>query len=76
MVQVCEVYALDFGMGDGLVCISQCVKYLDEDSHSAIAKLLEGPISVRYNPGSQMFHSNLLEDKVVEPLSPELSVIG
>jgi len=73
---VCEVYALDFGMGDGLVCISQCVKYLDEDSHLAIAKLLEGPISVRYNPGSQMFHSNLLEDKVVEPQSPELSVIG
>ena len=52
------------------------MKYLDEDSYLAIAKLLEGPISVRYNPGSQMFHSNLLEDKVVEPLSPELSVIG
>jgi hypothetical protein len=70
--KVCEIYALDFGMGDGLVCISQCVKYLDEDSHSAIAHLLEGAISVRYNPGSQMFHSNLYEDKLVEPLSPDV----
>ena len=60
--KVCDVYALDFGMGDGLVCVSQCLMYLDEQSQSAIAALLEnGMISVKFNQCQQNFHPSLTE---------------
>jgi hypothetical protein len=61
--KVCDVYALDFGMGDGLVCLSQCLKYLDESSQTAIAELLEnGVVSVKFNNCvCDHFHSSLTE---------------
>lgn len=63
--KVCDVYALDFGMGDGLVCLSQCLKYLDESSQTAIAELLEngGVVSVKFNNCvcDQEFHPSLAE---------------
>ena len=63
--KVCEVYALDFGMGDGLVCVSQCLMYLDEQSQLAIAALLEnGMITVRFNQCQQNFHPSLIEEEL------------
>ena len=60
--KVCDVYALDFGMGDGLVCLSQCIKYLDESSQTAIADMLEnGIVSVKFNCVSEQFHPSLTE---------------
>lgn len=60
--KACDVYALDFGMGDGLVCLSQCLKYLDESSQTAIADLLEnGVVSVKFNCVSDHFHPSLTE---------------
>ncbi len=63
--KVCDVYALDFGMGDGLVCVSQCLIYLDEQSQTAIAALLENRmISIKYNQCPQNFHPSLIEDRL------------
>ena len=63
--KVCDVYALDFGMGDGLVCVSQCLIYLDEQSQLAIAALLENRmISIKYNQCPQNFHPSLIEDRL------------
>jgi hypothetical protein len=63
--KVCDVYALDFGMGDGLVCLSQCLIYLDKQSQLDIAALLEnGMISIKYNQCPQNFHPSLNEDRL------------
>lgn len=64
--KVCDVYALDFGMGDGLVCVSACLTYLDEEKKASISALLEnGHPSIKYNPCVHNFHPSLIEDRVV-----------
>mmetsp|Transcript_35336 Transcript_35336/g.85224 ORF Transcript_35336/g.85224 Transcript_35336/m.85224 type:complete len:100 (+) Transcript_35336:1217-1516(+) len=48
--KVCDVYRNDFGMGDGLVCLSQCLIYLEDSDQLAIASLLEdGMVSVKFH---------------------------
>lgn len=60
--KVCDVYRNDFGMGDGLVCLSQCLIYLDERDQLAIAALLDdGVVSVKFQPNCHDFHPNLTE---------------
>ena len=60
--KVCDVYRNDFGMGDGLVCLSQCLIYLDESDQQSIADLLdEGVVSVKFWRNCEDFHSNLTE---------------
>ncbi|KAL7550235.1 hypothetical protein ACHAWF_013474 [Thalassiosira exigua] len=60
--KVCDVYRNDFGMGDGLVCLSQCLIYLDESEQLAIATLLEaGVVSVKFRRNREDFHPNLTE---------------
>lgn len=60
--KVCDHYRNDFGMGDGLVCLSQCLIYLDESSQLAIAALLEdGVVSVKFQRVVNSFHPNLME---------------
>jgi len=61
--KVCDVYRNDFGMGDGLVCLSQCIKYLNDSDQLAIAALLNdgiGSISVKFRPSCEQFHANLV----------------
>ena len=66
--KVCDVYRDDFG--DGLVCLSRCLIYLDTKSQLAIGGLLEGGmVSVKFSRASNSFHSNLM-------LMDELSVSG
>ena len=60
--KVCDVYRNEFGMGDGLVCLSQCLKYLDDGDQLTIAALLNdgvGPIAVKFRNASEHFHTNL-----------------
>lgn len=58
--KVCDTYRNDFGMGDGIVCLSQCLRYLDENSQLAIGGLLEGGVvSVKFERASENFHSAL-----------------
>ena len=56
--KVCDVY----GMGDGLVSLSQCLIYLDESDQLAIAALLDdGVVSVKFKRNCDEFHPNLTE---------------
>mmetsp|Transcript_11262 Transcript_11262/g.20625 ORF Transcript_11262/g.20625 Transcript_11262/m.20625 type:complete len:623 (+) Transcript_11262:1240-3108(+) len=56
--KVCDVY----GMGDGLVSLSQCLIYLDESDQLAIAALLDdGVVSVKFKRNCEEFHPNLTE---------------
>ena len=58
--KICEIYRNDFGLGDGLVCLSQCLVFLDESSQLAIAALLEdGVVSVKFKRPGYQFHPNL-----------------
>ncbi len=60
--KVCDIYRNDFGGGDGLVCLSQCLIYLDGSSQLAIAALLDdGQLLVKFNRGCESFHPNLTE---------------
>ena len=60
--KVCEVYRNDFGMGDGLVCLSQCMIYLSESHQLEIAALLEdGVVSVKFQRSCEDFHPHLTE---------------
>ena len=60
--EVCDVYRNDFGMGDGLVCLSQCLIYLDESSQLLIVALLdEGMVSVKFQRVYEHFHPSLTE---------------
>ena len=66
--KVCDVYRDDFG--DGLVCLSRCLIYLDTKSQLAIGGLLEGGVvSVKFSHASNGFHSSLM-------LMDQLSVSG
>ena len=57
-----DVYRNDFGMGDGLICLSLCLVYLDEQDQLAIGALLEeGVVSVKFQPSCQDFRPNLTE---------------
>ncbi len=61
--KVCDVYRNDFGMGDGLVCLSQCIKYLNDSDQLSIAELLNdgvGSIAVKFQPSCEQFHANLV----------------
>lgn len=60
--KVCDVYRNDFGMGDGLICLSLCLVYMDEQDQLAIGALLEeGVVSVKFQPSCQDFRPNLTE---------------
>lgn len=60
--KVCDIYRNDFGLGDGLVCLSQCLSYLDESDQEAIGELLEeGVVQVKFQRNCEEFHPNLTE---------------
>ena len=60
--KVCDVYRNDFGMGDGIVCLSQCLIYLEEEEQLDIGSLLEdGLVSVKFQRNCEDFRSNLTE---------------
>ena len=58
--KVCDVYKNDFGNGDVIVCLSQCLRYLDVGDQLSIAELLEnGTVSVKFRSPSDQFHTHL-----------------
>lgn len=60
--KVCDVYRNDFGNGDGLMCLSQCLKYLSDTDQLTIVALLNdgvGSITVKFRPPNEQFHTNL-----------------
>lgn len=58
--QICDIYRNDFGDGDPIVCLSQCLIYLDESSQLAIAELLEGGVvSVKFKRTCDNFLESL-----------------
>ena len=58
--KVCDVYKNDFGNGDVIVCLSQCLRYLDDGDQLSIAALLEnGVVSVKFRSPSYQFHTHL-----------------
>ena len=58
--KVCDVYRNDFGMGDGRVCLSLVLKYLDDGDQLRIEQLLEsGVMSVKFRPAQERFRTNL-----------------
>lgn len=60
--EVCDVYRDDFGMGDGVVCLSQCLTYLDESDQLSIGSLLEeSVVSVKFRRACENYHSSLTE---------------
>lgn len=61
--KVCDVYRNDFGMGDGVVCLSQCMMYLSDeiDQQKIEALLAEGVVSVKFQRACEDFHPNLTE---------------
>lgn len=61
--KVCDVYRNDFGMGDGVVCLSQCMIYLNNeiDQQTIESLLEEGVVSVKFQRACEDFHPNLTE---------------
>ena len=58
--KVCDVYKSDFGNGDVIVCLSQCLRYLDVGDQLKLAELLEnGMVSVKFRSPSDKFHTHL-----------------
>ena len=58
--KVVDVYKNDFGNGDFIVCLSQCLRYLDVGDQLQIAELLEnGMVSVKFRSPSDQFHTHL-----------------
>ncbi|KAL7498709.1 hypothetical protein ACHAWT_008068 [Skeletonema menzelii] len=58
--KVCDVYKSYFGNGDVIVCLSQCLRYLDVGDQLKIAELLEnGMVSVKFRSPSDKFHTHL-----------------
>ena len=70
--KVCDVYKNDFGNGDVIVCLSQCLRYLDVADQLSIAKLLENGrmVSVKFRSPSYQFHTHLTNLDTDYALSP------
>ncbi len=59
--KVCDVYKNDFGNGDVIVCLSQCLQYLGDSMQLSIAELLEnGMVSVKFRTPCDKFHTHLV----------------
>jgi len=58
---VCNVYRSDFG-SDGVVCLSHCLRFLEEHDQLSVAALLDnGVVSIKFLKPSEVFHASLSE---------------